>query len=257
MIYNQLQLREIFHLEFLRWLDRKVKSKYYALKGGANLRFFFKSFRYSEDMDLDGCGIKKDVLLDNVMQILEAPSFGNTLEPFGIERIVPPNIEKAKQTETTQRFKIHLITFAGEDLFTKIEFSKRGFKGKIVVEPVLDDLTRIYKIPPLLIPHYDIQSAIEQKIVALSRRTVTQARDIFDLYILSAQYRKEGTLEVAHPCLNEAHQRVFDISFENFRDSVLSYFSAENQKSYNATGIWDEIKLKTAHFLEELGEKDS
>jgi len=51
--YNQLQLREIFHLEFLRWLGRKLKPKNYCLKGGANLRFYFNSFRYSEDMDID------------------------------------------------------------------------------------------------------------------------------------------------------------------------------------------------------------
>mgnify|MGYP001601104310 FL=1 len=50
MVYNSLQLREIFHLEFLRWLGRKVKPDYYAIKGGTNLRFFFQSFRYSEDM---------------------------------------------------------------------------------------------------------------------------------------------------------------------------------------------------------------
>ena len=49
-IYNSLQLREVFHLEFLRWLGRSVKSEAYAVKGGVNLRLFFRSFRYSEDM---------------------------------------------------------------------------------------------------------------------------------------------------------------------------------------------------------------
>jgi len=34
--YNSLQLREVFHLEFLRWLGRKMKVKHYAVKGGAN-----------------------------------------------------------------------------------------------------------------------------------------------------------------------------------------------------------------------------
>lgn len=255
-MYNQLQLREVFHLEFLRWFSRKIKSKHYAVKGGANLRFFFKSFRYSEDMDLDAHGIRKDLLLDAVMQVLESPSFQNALKPFGVERVIPPNIAKAKQTETTQRFKTHLITYAGEDLFTKIEFSKRGFKGEVVVESVSDNLTRIYKIPPLLVPHYDVLSAIEQKISALSTRAVTQARDIFDLYILSSQYKKKGSLQVTSSKLREAHKRIFDISFEEFQDTVLSYFPVEEQNIYNNSDAWDEVKLKTAHFFEELGAKN-
>jgi len=52
-MYTHLQLREVFHLEFLRWFGKRVRTNYYALKGGVNLRFFFNSFRYSEDMDLD------------------------------------------------------------------------------------------------------------------------------------------------------------------------------------------------------------
>ncbi|MFH1996294.1 MAG: nucleotidyl transferase AbiEii/AbiGii toxin family protein [Candidatus Omnitrophota bacterium] len=251
-MYDQLQLREIFHLEFLRWFSRKVKSGSYAVKGGVNLRFFFKSFRYSEDMDLDARGIHKDLLLDAVMRVLEAPSFQNTLKPFGIERIIPPAIAKAKQTETTQRFKAHLITFSGEDLFTKIEFSRRGFKGEITVEPVLDDVTRMYKMPPLLIPHYTISAAVGQKIDALSTRAVAQARDIFDLYILSSQYRKTGSLKITSSRLKEALEKVFGITFNNFQDTVLSYLSAEDRSVYNNPDAWDEIRLKTARFLEEL-----
>ena len=66
---NSLQLREVFHIEFLRWLGRKVKAGHYAVKGGANLRFFFKSFRYSEDMDLDARVIRVVQLKEIVMKI--------------------------------------------------------------------------------------------------------------------------------------------------------------------------------------------
>lgn len=52
-IYSLLEIREVFHLEFLRWFGRKLEGRDYALKGGVNLRFFFRSIRYSEDMDLD------------------------------------------------------------------------------------------------------------------------------------------------------------------------------------------------------------
>jgi len=254
-MYTHLELREVFHLEFLRWFGRKVKSEYYAVKGGVNLRFFYKSIRYSEDMDIDAYGIRKDVLMDMVMQVLGSPSFQTTLKPFGIERVVPPDISKAKQTETTQRFKAHLVTYAGEDLFTKIEFSRRGFNGIIAVEPVSDDITRAYKLQPLVAPHYDIGSAIKQKIGALNARTVTQARDIFDLYSLSGQYQrsKEESLLLPPSKLKEACEKIFDIDFENFRDTVVAYFPDEDRGVYGKPAVWDEIKLKTARFLEDFG----
>ena len=255
-MHNSLELREVFHLEFLRWLGRKVKSNLYALKGGTNLRFFFNSLRYSEDMDLDVNGIAVDILKDIVMKILKAPSFQDTLRPFGIERVAPPDVGRAKQTETTQRFKVHLMTFSGEDLFTKVEFSRRGFAGDIAVQGVSDYVLRAYKLPPLLVPHYGIRSAVAQKVKALSTRAVVQARDIFDIYVLSSQYEASGAAK-AHLSLNKAvstkaHERVFEVNFEQFRDTVISYLSGEDRKTYDSGSSWDEIKLKTANFIEKL-----
>ena len=252
--YNQLQLREAFHLEFLRWLGRKVKGEYYAVKGGVNLRFFFKSFRYSEDMDLDVRGIKVIDLKEAVMKILDSAAFRDNLKPFGIERIIAPNIAVSKQTETTQRFKVHLVSAAGVDLFTKIEFSRRGFAGNAVVESVSDTILRIYKLPPLLVPHYDIHSTVSQKIRALAGRRITQARDIFDLYVLSSQY--DDSASAAPPerpdkdCLSKARDNILEISFGVFRDTVVSYFSVEDQEIYNKPSSWEEVRLKTAAFVE-------
>ena len=107
-MYTDLQLREIFHIEFLRWLGRKLKPNQYALKGGVNLRLFFGSIRYSEDLDIDVMHVAVATLKKNVMQILENQSFLYALKAFGIGAIQPPDLTKAKQTETTQRFKIHL-----------------------------------------------------------------------------------------------------------------------------------------------------
>lgn len=258
--YNPLQIREIFHLEFLRWLGRKIKAQDYCLKGGVNLRFFFCSFRYSEDMDLDISGVKVDILKEAVMKILAAQPFLDNLKPFGIEQIVPPDITKAKQTETTQRFKVHLIAAGGEDLFTKIEFSRRGFSAGIIVQPVSEVILRAYKMPPLLVPHYEIQEAIAQKIGALAGRSITQARDIFDLYVLTSQYNDAGQevktpVNLAMAKLTKAHENIFGIGFEQFRDTVLSYLAEEDKDAYNTPAAWDEIKLKVSNFIEELKKK--
>ena len=115
--YNNLQIREVFHIEFLRSFARKTKPDIYALKGGVNMRLYFNSVRYSEDMDLDIKTIRVGTLIDIVMKIIGSVSFQNGLKPFGIEKISPPDILKAKQTQTTQRFKIHLITHRNEGSF--------------------------------------------------------------------------------------------------------------------------------------------
>ncbi len=252
-IYTPLQIREVFHLEFLRWFGRKLAAEDYVLKGGVNLRLFFGGIRYSEDMDIDIQRVRVDRVKKTVMEILLARGFSDSLKSFGIDKIVPPDIAKAKQTETTQRFKIHLLTSAGEDLFTKIEFSRRGMKGMAVVEPVAARILRSYKMTPLFVVHYDANSAVVQKIHALAQRSVLQARDIFDLFVLNSQC--DGTAlgeHVSKPLFKTAYDNIFQVGFTQFRDTVVAYLVDEEKKAYASPEVWDEIKLKTAHFLEEL-----
>jgi predicted nucleotidyltransferase component of viral defense system len=253
-IYSVLQIREVFHLEFLRWFARKLRTEHYGLKGGVNLRFFFGSIRYSEDMDIDIQGTGVERVKKTVMDILETRGFSDSLNAFGIERVVSPDLLKAKQTETTQRFKIHLLTSGGEDLFTKIEFSRRGFSRAVVVEPVSSQLLRSYKMTPLLVPHYDATAAIRQKIHALAQRSVLQPRDIFDLFVLHSRYEKKKSEQplISKPTLKIALANIFQVEFPQFRDAVVAYLDEEDQKAYDSPKTWDEIKLKTAQFLEEL-----
>src|SRR5580700_74568 len=96
---------ELFHLLFLRQLEGKLDKKLYALKGGCNLRFFFKSIRYSEDIDFDVAIISKTTLENKINKILESINFKRILENKGIE-IAQSN--PVKQTGTTQRWKLLL-----------------------------------------------------------------------------------------------------------------------------------------------------
>ena len=253
-IYTPLQMREVFHLEFLRWFSRKLAAEEYVLKGGVNLRLFFKSIRYSEDMDIDVQRVRVEKVKKAVMDVLSTRGFSDGLKLFGIDKVIPPDIAKAKQTETTQRFKVHLLTSAGEDLFTKIEFSRRGFKWAVAVEPVSAPILRLYKMAPLLVPHYSVASAVAQKIQALAQRTVLQARDIFDLHVLSSQYdhTQVDQHEIDQDVLKTAGKNIFLVNFLQFRDTVVAYLGADDQKAYSSPVVWDEIKLKVAHFLEEF-----
>jgi len=256
--YDPRQVREVFHLEFLRWFTRKLDGANYALKGGVNLRLFFRSFRYSEDIDIDVQSVRIEKIQKTVLEILEARGFSDNLKSFGVERVVPPDISTAKQTKTTQRFKMHLITSGGEDFFTKIEFSRRGLTGSRLVEPVSVEILRSYKMAPFLVSHYTVDSAIGQKIQALAHRPVLQARDIFDLFILSSQCDKSWhkNVGVGTSVLKKAHDNIFLVDYRQFQDTVAAYLAFEDQKTYALPAVWDEIKLKTAHFLEEAKLKD-
>ena len=81
-----------------------------------------------------------------------------------------------------------------------------------------------------------------------------QARDIFDLFVLSSQYEesKRNKIEVSRTILKTAHDNIFLVEFPQFRDTVVAYLEAEDQKAYSSPEVWDEIKLKTDHFLEEF-----
>jgi len=251
-ILTPLQMRELFHIEFLRWFSRKVKSARYVVKGGVNIRLFFGSVRYSEDMDLDVSGVSVHGLKDTVTMILDTSSFTESLRPFGIKGIVPPDMAKAKQTDTTQRFKVHLLTAAGEDLFTKVEFSRRKLGGKVLVESVPGLILRPYKLAPFLVPHYDAGSAMAQKISALGSRKVLQARDIFDLFVLHSQTAQPSGSSgvISDDVLEKARERVFEAEFELFRDTVVEYLSPEDKNTYGNASAWEEMKLTVAQFLE-------
>ncbi len=129
--------------------------------------------------------------------------------------------------------------------------------GKAITGAIDDAVLRAYKLPPLLAPHYDAKSAIVQKIGALAGRSVVQARDIFDLYLLSSQYYTrsgERTGGIKPGMLTKAYERVFEVEFERFRDTVVSYLSADDQPVYNNPVAWEDIRLKTANFIEEVRE---
>jgi len=253
-MFTPLQQREVFHLLFLKQLAGRLKPDLYAVKGGVNLRLFFGSIRYSEDMDIDVKGIESFRLKDIVMEILLSKTLITNLRTFNIERVVPPAIIKAKQTETTQRFKIHLINTASEDLFTKIEFSRRKLEQPVIAEMVSETILKPYKLPSLFVSHYPADIAVSQKIRALADRAEPQARDIFDLYLLLPRMEKSQPAfkSLSAVTIKKAYGHVFDIDFSVFKDTVISYLDETDQHLYNRRDVWEDMQLKVGHIIESL-----
>lgn len=237
--YNPTQSVELFHLLFLCQLGRKVDKKLYALKGGCNMRFYFKSIRYSEDMDIDIQIINKDTLFKNINQLLNSVPFNNILQAHGVEIL---NISAPKQTPTTQRWKIELKSKnTALALHTKVEFSRREFEDDTNYEPIDAQIIRQYSLSPFMSNHYSIQSMFRQKVRALALRSETQSRDVFDLYLLirSGNHFELDTRTAA--MLEEAKSKAEGIAFEDFKGQVVAYLPADQQEEYDNVLMWDFI----------------
>jgi predicted nucleotidyltransferase component of viral defense system len=243
---------ELFHLLFLDLLGRKVDKRACVLKGGCNMRFFMRSFRYSEDIDLDAHMLPKEKLELVVNGILGSDTFRRILRINGI------NIQKSslpKQTNTTQRWKL-LLTVDGREspLNTKIEFSRRGVKDQHAFENVDPLLIETYSLAPIMANHYTKDAAFRQKVEALITRSVTQARDVFDLHLLLSQgantHIDDSSLLSR---LDEAVQNAMSISYDMFRGQVFSFLHPGYQSQYASVAVWDDMVLKVVEALKQEG----
>jgi predicted nucleotidyltransferase component of viral defense system len=221
----------------------------YALKGGCNLRFYFKSIRYSEDIDLDIWQMRKDTLFKNIHQILLGSPLKNILRSRDIEIT---KISSPKQTATTQRWKIEMLVNNQNMAHTKIEFSRRETEGNALLEAIDESIISRYHFPPILLNHYDRESAIKQKLSALINRKVTQARDIFDLYLLLSGFVKERSslLKVISSAqIKLADSNLLSVKYKDFQSQVIAYLEEDYQKQYSDEKVWDLILGKVTHLL--------
>jgi predicted nucleotidyltransferase component of viral defense system len=238
---------ELFHLLFLRQLEEKLDKKLYALKGGCNLRFFFKSIRYSEDIDFDVATIAKATLENKVNRILSSPNFKKVLQSNGIE-ILQSNA--VKQTETTQRWKLQLsIKNSNLPIPTKIEFSRRSLDEGFACVAVDNDVIAQHNLYPILCNHYERNTAISQKLSALIHRTETQARDVFDLNWLLTHGTVVRLENFSEDEIKTATGNVHNISYTDYKGQVVAYLMDEYKQLYDSPQKWDEMCSKVLKVL--------
>ncbi len=237
---NSKAVIELFHLLFMEQLSQKLDKRLYALKGGCNLRFFFGSIRYSEDIDLDIHTVAPTTLENTVNKILAGIVFTQLLKTKNISIL---HFSTPKQTATTQRWKIQL-TLPNHTLpiNTKIEFSRRDSTQGSVSEIIVRELMIAYKLRPLFISHYPAAIALQQKISALILRTETQARDVFDIYHLMQTNKLEITAFTTEE-LQIAIDNAMSIDFAAFKAQVVSYLEPDYQAQYDDADRWNQMLL--------------
>ena len=243
------QIIEYFHLLFLMHLSRVLAQHAYVLKGGCNLRFFMKSIRYSENLDLDLQILSKETLTKNVDKVLASPILQKTLKARGIEL---KHCSKPKQTETTQRWKVLLQTQSMNlSIPTKIEFSRRGIEGGYTLEHVDPEILQPHALFPIFTQHYTLAQALKQKIEALAQRRETQCRDVFDIEHLLCQ-GATISLEDVKPLIHEAMERCTSLSFSDYKSQVVTFLEKSYQEVYGSPETWDKINWKVFAYLDQL-----
>lgn len=252
MLLTARQSIELFHLVFLRALVAKGEDKgLVALKGGCNLRFYFASIRYSEDIDFDVRVIAKDTLKNKVDRLLQSPLVAAPLRTHAIEII---EASAPKQTETTQRWKAGLRV-AGIDvpIRTKIEFSRRDEIAGTAFESTAREVLRPYGLTPILATHYTTHSAIAQKVHALAARTEPQARDVFDLNLLLARPEAVSLKldEAQAAWVTKAIDHAMSISFDEYASRVVAYLDPAQAALYQTRDAWEMMQESVIARLEE------
>jgi predicted nucleotidyltransferase component of viral defense system len=251
--FSARQSIELFHLSLLRALaaNAAVKSLI-VLKGGANLRFFHGSPRYSEDIDFDVAVIAPGTLKNKLDRLLDAPALTAPLRAQGVEIV-----EKSapKQTDTTQRWKVGLrVRDIAVPVRTKVEFSRRDALAEIEFGRLDVELLRAYRLTPFLATHYTPRAALAQKIHALSGRAEPQARDVFDLsLLLSLIGGKALTLsEPERTRVASAIEHAMSIGFDAYRSKVVAYLDPNQAELYGDASVWDTMQSSVVEQLEAL-----
>ncbi len=254
-MFSDTQIREVFHFCFLDRLLKLSDPSLYVLKGGVNLRFYFQSPRYSEDMDIDVLGGGVATLKKNGYKILNDPAFQRSLRSFDIADIEINDPAKAKQTGTTQRFRCALITPAGHRLPTKVEFSRRNKTPDGDSEYALIDteIARTYRKLAIRCRHYTGAAAVVQKLHALAGRPVTQARDVFDLAILirsghtpAAPWSK--LLTKAERA--QAIECLVSLDWEDYAGHVVEFLDDDSRDEFGNKPAWERIQHQVLSELE-------
>ena len=259
--FSPVAAREAVHLLILRELAELRLDQAVTLKGGVNMRLFFGSVRYSEDMDLDGTPEASAAIRSGLKGIFGDRPFTQRLRALGIRGLDPgegPN----KDTETTFRYKFRILMPGGVLHPTKVEVSFRGApeNDRVAFETPDQEITRSYGLEPVKVSHYTRESATRQKIETLAERAQVQARDVFDLHVLVGSEPSDGLLKfladnLGHETLETAHGRAFEITYEEYRGQVIEFLDPEVGLGYGLVGTWDEIRLAVASLIEQVLER--
>ena len=135
---------------------------------------------------------------------------------------------------------------------TKIEFSRRkDIFEHAEIKPVPPAIITQYKLQNILLQHYTLQGAIEQKIHALIHRSETQARDIIDLQVLKNKLPNPEKFIFSKEDKVKALEVLMSVSFDHYKSQVWPFLMAEFQDEYKSHGFWDQMQEDVCTFIQD------
>ena len=249
-----VQVAESFHLAFLQALATRANLTAWALKGGGNLRFFYLSDRFSEDIDLDTFDVEPWAFQERVDQTLASDLLKRILGTLGsrLEYVNPK-----ERSETKSKWVIGIRHPETDLVYTQIEVSHRAYPYRdfVKVEPVSPAAIAPYAaaLRRPTFGHYLPRAAIAQKVDALRGREVRQPRDVFDLDVLfrvALDAVVRGDINEAD--LRAAITRIVEIGYDEFRAKVLSFIEPAMLPLYEADEAWEGMQMTVIERLEGL-----
>jgi predicted nucleotidyltransferase component of viral defense system len=228
-------------------LGVRVDQARYVLKGGANLRYFFASERYSEDIDIDLIRPVPWSFEEQVQKVLGSQALERLLATAELRLAEHP---PGKQTETAHRWRLAIeVPGQEEPVRSKVEFSNRDDGGDYELAYLPGAVVRAYALRPPSVQHYRTTAATAQKVSALVGRVQTQARDVFDLeLLLRRQVLERGILDPG--LLETAAERAMEQDYATFRDQVLPFLEPGAAELISSPAAWEQIQSFVAEQLE-------
>ena len=250
--------REAVHIFLLQRLKGLGERGKVVVKGGVNLRLFFGSVRYSEDIDLDGDPSASVVIKDAICGMFEDRAAIQGLRKLGI-RGLDPGVGPNKDTDTTYRFKFGVMTGGDVRYPTKVEvsFRDRYDEDEVLTSQPNPDVVRPYlgENFSLVLSHYGRNGAVRQKVLALAGRQFVQARDVFDLNVLAPGGKAPEAVRflacgVEDDILQRAHDRALAISYDEYRGQVIEFLPESVRADHELNTVWDEMRLSATTLIE-------
>lgn len=244
---------ERLHLAFLEVATTQLPIDRFALKGGANLRFFLHSLRRSVDMDFDYLGDPERswAFAERVDKVFRSKALAVLLRA---RQLSIADLRTPKQTETTRRWRFNVNAPGVEGAPSKVEFSGRD-QGRHAddyeLAAVDAELARRVQARPVRLNHYRPVAAVAQKIGALRLRSETQPRDVFDLDHLFREHPDAlSTVQVSPAELRAAKERALALSYDEYAGTVVPYLQEEIAELYGSRDAWGDMQLRVVERLE-------
>jgi predicted nucleotidyltransferase component of viral defense system len=263
---TELEIREAFHCVLLAHLPADYRAPVggeapLRLKGGVNLRLFHGSPRYSEDIDFDLSPVRGPRFVEHLRRLLLNPGpFKRHLLGLGIQGL---DVSEFDGGDGGFKQKLRVIV-GGVGHHTKVEVSygEETAPAEARISAIPDSFAKRYRLPPnTMIAAYPDRTALWQKVLALSRRTHPQTRDVFDIHHL----RRADRGEVLNAAVDLIRARMKPDQVESAANATIEFTALQFQgqtAAYLPDGIrndaiaeWPGVQQEVWTWLAELSEE--